>query len=277
LGGFREIIRPGTFARSIRAGSDVKCLFNHVHDNILGRTKSGTLQVEEDSKGLCFRCQLDRNSQAHRDLYSAVKRGDIDECSFAFSVAKGGQSWDEGTDPETGERIAQRTLTDVDLIDVSCVTYPAYNQTSVEGRAKTPDYAGRKFVPQSVTEKLWHARKQMRRAAAMLARPIVEAQKRDDGWDPIQDMASQIRCNLDLAHRFLEAAVSCSAAARLLNEMGKRSDEDGDGFDEDNGYREFKAAHVAAHAAIESASDAMADCRLKASACKRLTVNQIKD
>jgi len=203
LGGFREIIRPGTFVRSIRAGADVKCLFNHAADNILGRTKSGTLQVEEDSKGLRFRCQLDRTSQAHRDLYSAVKRGDIDECSFAFSVAKGGQSWDEGTNPETGEPIAQRTLTDVDLIDVSCVTYPAYNQTSVEGRTKTPDYAGRKFVPQSATEKLWHARKQMRRAAAMLARPIVEAQKRDEGWDPIVDMASQIRCNLDLAHRSL--------------------------------------------------------------------------
>jgi HK97 family phage prohead protease len=134
LGGFREIIRPGTFTRSLKAKADVKCLLNHAADNILGRTKSGTLTLGQDDRGLSFRCQLDRSNSDHQNLYASIKRGDIDECSFAFTVAPGGQKWDEGKDPETGEDCLMRSLTDVDLLDVSAVTYPAYPSTSVGAR-----------------------------------------------------------------------------------------------------------------------------------------------
>jgi len=134
LGGFREQIAAGAFKRSIQQKADVKMLFNHAPDNILGRTKSGTLRLMEDGRGLRFMCQLNKDSQQHRDLWGAVKRGDISECSFAFTVPAGGQIWSEGRDSETGETIALRTLTDVDLVDVSVVTYPAYDETSADAR-----------------------------------------------------------------------------------------------------------------------------------------------
>jgi HK97 family phage prohead protease len=125
LGGFREIIAPSAFARSLANNADVRCLLNHNSDRILGRTKSGTLKVWSDSIGLHYRCQLDRNQQSHRDLYSAIKRGDISECSFAFTIPDGGDSWEE-TDGRDNV-YAIRTVRDCDLLDVSPVVYPAYS------------------------------------------------------------------------------------------------------------------------------------------------------
>lgn len=138
FGGFREMIAPGTFQRSINRGADVKALFNHQPDNILGRTKSGTLHLESDSRGLKFRCDLDKRQSRHQDLHAAVQRGDVDECSFAFTVARGGEDWMENgcEDDDTGEKCYMRTLKDVDLMDVSVVTYPAYDGTSAGARAQ---------------------------------------------------------------------------------------------------------------------------------------------
>jgi hypothetical protein len=141
LGGFRERIAPGAFTRSLNEGADVKCLKNHNVSELLGRTKNNTLSLEQDDRGLKFRCVLNPESQAHRDLHAAIKRGDMDECSFAFTVPEGGDVWDEATD-ENGVRYVRRTLRDVNLLDVSAVTYPAYNTTSVSARAATmPDYS----------------------------------------------------------------------------------------------------------------------------------------
>lgn len=139
LGGFVETIAPGAFKRSLDAKQDVKCLFNHDANIILGRSTSGTLVLEEDGKGLKFRCVLDPNQQAHRDIYASVKRGDISECSFAFQVDEAGQVWDYKA--KAGERaMASRLLRDVTLFDVSAVVYPAYNATSVSARsAVTPE------------------------------------------------------------------------------------------------------------------------------------------
>ena len=125
--GFREKIQPGAFKRSLAAGDDVVCTFNHDESRILGRRSSGTLKVAEDDKGLAFRCQLDKNQVAHRDLH-------ISDCSFAFNVVDGGEDFGEGKD-ENGQRCAVRTLRNVKLHDVSVVTHPAYPQTSVDARA----------------------------------------------------------------------------------------------------------------------------------------------
>jgi uncharacterized protein len=128
LGGFTEQIRAGAFARAIRTGQDVRALFNHNPDAVLGRTKSGTLVLSEDSTGLAFRCDVP-NSQLGSDVYESVRRGDIDGCSFSFRVPPGGDKW-------SGDL---RTLTDVDLSDVGPVTYPAYPATSVGARSLWPD------------------------------------------------------------------------------------------------------------------------------------------
>lgn len=132
LGGFRETIMPGAFKRSIDASDDVKALFNHNPNSVLGRTKNKTLTLKEDERGLMFRVQLDPNQQAHKDLHAAIKRGDIDECSFAFTVPDGGQEWT--TKRGTDDWMAARTLKDVNLMDVSAVTYPAYEGTGVMAR-----------------------------------------------------------------------------------------------------------------------------------------------
>lgn len=124
---FVERIQRGAFARALRQKQDVKCLKNHDHNYILGRTKNGTLQLHDTDEGLAFRCQLDKRNSMHGDLYASVKRGDIDSCSFAFAVVPGGEKWSND--------YRQRTLTDVDLFDVSAVTFPAYpTGTKVDAR-----------------------------------------------------------------------------------------------------------------------------------------------
>jgi HK97 family phage prohead protease len=140
LGGFREIIAPTAFVRSLKTNPDVKCLFNHDPNQILGRTKSGTLKLEDTEQGLAFRCKLNPESTQHRDIYAAIKRGDIDECSFAFNCPEGGDSFDEVKDQRSGQRFILRTLKDVSLLDVSAVTNPAYGDGATNVQARSFDY-----------------------------------------------------------------------------------------------------------------------------------------
>jgi hypothetical protein len=124
LGGFREKIASGTFASAITEKQDVRCLFNHDVNHVLGRTTSGTLRLLEDSIGLEFDCDFPDNTFS-RDLIASIKRGDISQCSFSFRCVEDDWSPDN----------AIRTLRDVDLLDVSPVTFPAYPQTSLDARA----------------------------------------------------------------------------------------------------------------------------------------------
>lgn len=128
LPGFTEVIRHGAFDRALREKQDVVCLFNHDTNFVLGRTGAGTLRLSQDSRGLYFVCDLP-DTQAARDLHESVKRGDINGCSFAFTLPhEGGQTWSE----QRGGVL--RELTDLDIHDVSPVTYPAYEGTSVDAR-----------------------------------------------------------------------------------------------------------------------------------------------
>ena len=129
LGGFREVLAHGAFTNALRRGDDVRMLRNHNADQILGRTKSGTLRLMEKCSGpshemcgLFFECDLPDTSVA-RDLAASVQRGDTDGCSFSFSCDD--DSFDNATD-ENGLSFVRRTVRDVHLFDVSAVTYPAY-------------------------------------------------------------------------------------------------------------------------------------------------------
>lgn len=126
LGGFREKIQQGAFKRSLENGADVRALMNHDPNYILGRNKSGTLVVQEDSRGLKIEITPPETTWA-RDLMTSMDRGDISEMSFAFATID--DRWEE----ENGETI--RTLKEVDISDVSVVTYPAYKATSVQVRS----------------------------------------------------------------------------------------------------------------------------------------------
>jgi len=145
LGGFRETVQKGAFSRSLASDQDVVCLFNHSENHVLGRRSAGTLLIGEDASGLRFRCQLDPNNTEHRNLHASVKRGDVNQCSFAFTVnGKDGCSWEDQQD-ERGTPFVLRTLKDVNLFDVSAVTQPAYSGTSVSARAQALRFSAKLF------------------------------------------------------------------------------------------------------------------------------------
>ncbi len=129
--GMREKIAPGAFTEAI-GKSDVRALWNHDPNYVLGRTKNGTLQIREDEQGLFYEV-TPPDAQWARDLVESIKRGDVDQSSFAFTVEA--QEWDERSDPIT------RTIVKVrELFDVSPVTYPAY-PTATSGVRSLKDVA----------------------------------------------------------------------------------------------------------------------------------------
>lgn len=125
-GQFREQIAPGAFKSSI--GADVRALFDHDPANVLGRTKAGTLRINEDARGLAVEIDLP-DTQLGRDLQASMARGDIDGMSFGFRVTD--QEWDEAGDTPL------RTIRGVELFEVSVVTFPAYPATEVALRSLT--------------------------------------------------------------------------------------------------------------------------------------------
>jgi HK97 family phage prohead protease len=126
LPGVTEVLTPGAFAASLRSNSDILALFDHDATKILARTRSKTLRLSEDSKGLAF--DLDIPDTSHgRDVLALAERGDLGGMSFGFYVSKGGERWE-------GDK---RTLTAVDLREISVVSsWPAYGETVVNARSK---------------------------------------------------------------------------------------------------------------------------------------------
>jgi len=136
LGGFVEQIAPGAFKRSLDSGADVKCTQNHSPDLLMGRTKNGTLRLQDSPQGLRFVCKLSPEISTHANLRAMIMRGDLDSCSFAFVVPPDGDSWQE----ENGGKLL-RTLRNVDLQDISIVTDPAYpTGTQASARSAVPNY-----------------------------------------------------------------------------------------------------------------------------------------
>jgi len=118
--GFIEKIAPGAFANAIKR-SDTRALVNHNSEKVLGRLKAGTLTLSEDEKGLFYEVDPPNTTYAN-DLMESMKRGDIDQSSFGFVVAK--EEWDDSKD------VPVRTIIEVDeLFDVSPVTFPWYKNT----------------------------------------------------------------------------------------------------------------------------------------------------
>jgi hypothetical protein len=121
-----EIISRGAFDNTIK--NDVRALWNHNTQYVLGRSKNGSLQLRADEKGLFGTIKLPKTQYAE-DLYSLVQRGDIDQASFGFNIldedleelSNGGYRW---------------RMKDIDLHEISVVTFPAYENTTVHARSK---------------------------------------------------------------------------------------------------------------------------------------------
>jgi uncharacterized protein len=127
LGGFTEIVSSTALTGANM--SDVVGLWNHDSNQLLGRSKSGTLKLEVDEHGLYYRIKLPK-TQLGKDIQELVERGDITGSSFAFTIKKGGETWES----RNGNRV--RIIKQFDTIyDVSAVLNPAYPDTSVAMRS----------------------------------------------------------------------------------------------------------------------------------------------
>jgi len=133
---FRETIAAGAFDGANM--SDVRALFNHDSNLVLARSRDGkgTLSLGVDETGLWYEFDAPNNTTGN-DLLESVKRGDIDQSSFAFRIADGGAEWSEsGLEQSDEPNIYLRTITKIAAIyDVSPVTEPAYADTSVAVRS----------------------------------------------------------------------------------------------------------------------------------------------
>ena len=125
--GAYEEIAPGAFDKSL--SNDVRALINHDTSLVLGRSKAGTLELKTDSRGLWGSIKINPNDTDAVNLYERVKRGDVDQCSFGFIIVSEETEFrDDGT--------VKWRLTEVDLHEVSIVTFPAYEATAVQARKK---------------------------------------------------------------------------------------------------------------------------------------------
>lgn len=131
--GATESIARGAFTDSIKG--DVRALYNHNSDIVLGRTSAGTLELRDTEDGLWGRIKINPKDTQAMDAYQRVARGDISGCSFGFEIPVGGETTtirDDGT--------VHWTITKVDpLYEVSPCVFPAYEATSVSARAKDLD------------------------------------------------------------------------------------------------------------------------------------------
>jgi HK97 family phage prohead protease len=130
---FTEVILPGAFTDTIKEGRDILALADHDQRAVLARTKSRTLRLSEDSRGLAFDLDLP-NTSFGRDILELAERGDVGGASFGFAIPKGGEHW-------TGDR---RELRAIELFEISIVSaWPAYAGTVVQARNRpapeTPD------------------------------------------------------------------------------------------------------------------------------------------
>lgn len=129
--GATESIAPGAFRNSIH--QDVRALYNHNDDIVLGRTSAGTLTLEDREDGLWGRIKVNKNDTDAMNAYARISRGDITGCSFGFGI--------KSETEERTENGVHWTITEVDpLVEISVTPFPAYEATHVSARKKDLDH-----------------------------------------------------------------------------------------------------------------------------------------
>lgn len=146
--GWIEMIAPGAFARYLAQGKDVKVLWNHDANIVLGSTGNGTAVLREDEKGLWGCVEINGNDHDAVNAYARVERGDVDGCSFGFDVKDMDEWWDENG-------VYHTLIKEVDpLYEVSPCTFPAYEATSISARAKVEMEAAKKKFEESKEKRM---------------------------------------------------------------------------------------------------------------------------
>lgn len=125
--GATETIAPGTFTKTI--SDDIRALINHDTTLVLGRTAAHTLELSQDERGLFGRIQINPNDTDAMNLYARVKRGDVSQCSIGFEITEEDTEYrDDGS--------VHWTIKEVKLYEVSCCTFPAYENTGISARKR---------------------------------------------------------------------------------------------------------------------------------------------
>lgn len=150
-GSFLERVAPGALDGVLGSEAEVKALFNHNADSVLGSRNNGTLALKSNDKGLFFSIELDNSNAKHREVYAMCKRGDIDGCSFGFAAVD--EDWDQVRDANGNTRV-RRTLKKINMWEMSVVTFPAYQNTVVQ--ARSVDYTAQITKAKTVTP-VWPA------------------------------------------------------------------------------------------------------------------------
>ena len=133
---FRETIRPGAFTRVLSENPDVIAAYNHDWNVVLGRTSAGTLVLTENLNGLHYETKINPKDSEAMNVYQKVKRGDIPQASFAFTVRA--EAW---TKPQNKGDLALREVIEVDkLFDVGPVAFGAYPQASAQARSQAQTF-----------------------------------------------------------------------------------------------------------------------------------------
>ena len=159
IGGvLNEVVRQGAFRNAIKRGDDVAFLINH-GGLPLARSTSKTLSLSEDAQGLRIKTTLDGSDPDVRRIVPKMKRGDLSKMSFAFSMDGGVQRWASSGDIELREIVEVGSLS-----DVSVVTYPAYEGTSIalrsrEDAKKKSEQEKRQAEQAEEARKAWSVRK----------------------------------------------------------------------------------------------------------------------
>ena len=136
--GVIETIAPGAFGATLQERSDILALVDHDPARVLARTRSGTLRLSEDSRGLAFDLDVP-DTQAGRDVLALAERGDLGGMSFGFNAR------DEKMDGN------QRELRAVDLFEISVVAaFPAYDGTVISARAKGNYFPAREHAARTL-------------------------------------------------------------------------------------------------------------------------------
>ena len=153
--GATESIDPGAFEGAL--DDDIRALINHDTTLVLGRTKAGTLELKVDQKGLWGRVEINEKDQDAMNLYARVERGDVDQCSFGFDILEEDTTYNE-------DGSVHWTIKRVKLYEVSVVTFPAYEDTSVQARRKDFEQIKKRQIEKWKSErrerlKRWHSDK----------------------------------------------------------------------------------------------------------------------
>ena len=155
LGGFKEIIKPGALDEVLQ--EDVRALFNHDPNFILGRRTAGTLTLSVDDKGLWYEITAPETETIHDLVLAPLQRGDINQSSFSFVVAPGAEHWYEEANGAVVREIHQMSA----LFDVGPVTSPAYEQTLSSLRACLDERQGDSHHPLMTARAQQHARERV--------------------------------------------------------------------------------------------------------------------